>query len=257
MARVLIIDDERLVRELLRDLLARQGHQVVMAETGPRGLELFIDHKPDVTLLDVNLPQANGIEVLKKIRASNPTAPVIMLTGDERDHLEGLARKLGVTDFVRKSISPQALMATVAGVTQQPSSGPSQQRARGTGHSILIVDDEVLLCSAIQDVLSRLGYRVRTAFNGVQALTQIDHEPPDMVLVDMYMPGMNGIQLIRELRARHYAGGIIVLTGSKDEKMLQEALDLGSVDVIGKPVDLDRLALAIEVALTLSEPKPA
>jgi response regulator of citrate/malate metabolism len=77
-----------------------------------------------------------------------------------------------------------------------------------------------------------------------------------MVLVDMYMPGMNGIQLIRELRARHYAGGIIVLTGSKDEKMLQEALDLGSVDVIGKPVDLDRLALAIEVALTLSAPKP-
>jgi DNA-binding response OmpR family regulator len=268
MNRVLVIDDERLVRELLRDVLSRQGYQVVMAENGPKGLDLFKQHKPDVTLLDLHMWEMNGIDVLEQIRILEPGARVIMLTGDGGDKLEDQARRLGVTDFLRKSISPQALMATVASITQRnikagpvsktattkPSSSKSAE-SNGKRMSILLVDDEMMICTMVKKFLSGLGYVVRTAGSGAEALKLFDQQTPDMVVLDMYMPGLNGLQLIRKLRERRYTGGIIALTGSHDELLLQEALNLGSVDVMGKPVDLDRLALAIEVGLTLSEPQ--
>jgi CheY-like chemotaxis protein len=267
MSRVLVIDDERLVRELLRDVLSRQGYQVVMAENGPKGLQLFKEHKPDVTLLDLHMWEMNGIDVLEQIRILEPAARVVMLTGDGGDELEEQARRLGVTDFLRKSISPQALLATVAGITQGKGERPatstaaamkpsSSKRAPSNGKrmTILLVDDEIMVCNMVKKFLSGLGYTVRTAGSGAEALKHVDQETPDMVVLDMYMPGLNGLQLIRKLRERHYSGGIIALTGSQDELLLQEALNLGSVDVMGKPVDLDRLALAIEVGLTLSKP---
>lgn len=74
-----------------------------------------------------------------------------------------------------------------------------------------------------------------------------------MVILDMYMPGMSGLEVLRELRARDYKGGVVALTASQDEGMLQQILDLGSVDVMGKPVDLERLALVLHVGLTLTE----
>jgi len=206
----------------------------------------------------------NGIDVLEQIRILDPGARVIMLTGDGGDKLEDQARRLGVTDFLRKSISPQALMATVATMTTpkkepQPAKKVSASNGKDQKHgkrpSILIVDDEMMVCTLVKKFLSDLGYSVRTTISGTEALKQVDEKTPDLVVLDMYMPGLNGLQLIRKLRERHYTGGIIALTGSQDELLLQEALNLGSVDVMGKPVDLDRLALAIEVGLTLSEPK--
>jgi CheY-like chemotaxis protein len=264
MNRVLVIDDERLVRELLRDVLSREGYQVLTAENGQNGLDVFRQHRPDVTLLDLHMREMNGIDVLEQIRMLDRSARVIMLTGDGGENLENQARRLGVTDFLRKSISPQALMAAVATMTApkkepQPakkfsaSNGKTEKRAKRP--SILIVDDEMMVCTLVKKFLSDLGYAVRTTISGTEALKQVDDETPDLVILDMYMPGLNGLQLIRKLRERHYTGGIIALTGSQDELLLEEALKLGSVDVMGKPVDLDRLALAIEVGLTLSEPK--
>jgi response regulator of citrate/malate metabolism len=70
----------------------------------------------------------------------------------------------------------------------------------------------------------------------------------------MYMPGMNGLELLRELRARKYAGGVLGLTCSQDEHLLQGVLDLGAVDVMGKPVDLEKLELAVQLGYILTAP---
>ena len=258
MDRVLVIDDERLVRELLHDVLSRHGYDVAMADSGQKGLELFKERKPLVTLLDLHMWEMNGIDVLEQIRIIDPRARVIMLTGDGSDKLEDEARRLGVTDFLRKSISPQVLVATVVGMTQGKGSAqpaPNGSPSNGKRPSILIVDDEQMICTMVKKFLSGLGYVVRTTINGHEALKLVDQQTPDLVVLDMYMPGLNGLQLIRKLREHRYAGGIIALTGSQDELLLEEALKLGSVDVMGKPVDLERLALAIEVGLTLAGPK--
>jgi len=96
------------------------------------------------------------------------------------------------------------------------------------------------------------GYRVRTAQDGPSALAVAGQDPPQLVILDVYMPGMDGVEVFRRLRAQGYQGGIVTLTASQDRQLLQKMLELGSVDVIGKPVDLNRLALVVQVALVLS-----
>jgi len=115
--------------------------------------------------------------------------------------------------------------------------------------SILVVDDEPMIRDMLEQYLGLQGFRVRSAQGGAEALALVAQEPPQMIILDMYMPGMNGIEVLGELRARRYKGGVIALTASQDEKLLQEALNLGSVDILGKPVDLARLSLAIQVSL--------
>ena len=79
----------------------------------------------------------------------------------------------------------------------------------------------------------------------------VDEETPALIILDMYMPEMNGIGVLRGLQERRSTCGVILLTASQDEKLMTEALDLGVVDIIGKPVDIERLTLAIQLGLML------
>lgn len=120
----------------------------------------------------------------------------------------------------------------------------------------MVVDDEAMIRTLLTKFLTLRGYRVRAAQNGAEALAMAAQQPPDLVILDMDMPGMNGLDVLRELRARHYAGGAVALTASQDEQLLQQTLDLGSVDVIGKPVSLERLELVVQVGLLVANQDP-
>jgi DNA-binding response OmpR family regulator len=262
MATILVIDDERMVCDLLRAVLSRYGHEVLTAFDGRNGLALFEQHRPRFTLLDLRMPGMNGIEVLTRIRALDPRAAVIVLTGAGSVDLEDQARKMGVTDFLSKGLSLEILVGVMERVLQQPvkpPESPSQsadaQKApspsQETG-SILVVDDEPQIRELLRNYLSTRGYQVRVASDGQQALAMVDQKSPDIILLDVNMPGMNGIEVLKRLRATNYAGGVIFLTSSQDERLLQEGLELGSVDVLGKPVDLERLGLTIQLGCILS-----
>ena len=118
---------------------------------------------------------------------------------------------------------------------------------------VLVVDDEPMVRNLLSQFLTMRGYRVCTAQDGTQALAMVKQEQPQSIILDLYMPDMNGLEVLRQLRSQEYRGGVIVLTASQDEKLLQETLELGSVDIMGKPVDLERLALLIQVSLVLKE----
>lgn len=257
MATILVVDDERMIDDLLRATLSRHGHDVIIATSGQEGIERFRQGRPQITLLDLHMPGMDGVDVLKQIRSLDPLATVIMLTGRGTETLENQARQLGVTDFLRKGLSLEALLGSLERVMQRPRSRPFPEGTSGRlpgdqyPASILVVDDEAIVSSLLAQFLSRRGYRVRTAANGREALALVEQEIPQMIVLDLYMPGMNGVKVLRDLRARQYTSGVLVLTASQDEKLLQEALELGSVDVIGKPVNLERLVLAIQVGLML------
>ncbi len=250
MAKILVADDEWLICDLLRRILS-PAHEVVTAVNGREALELFQQHRPQITLLDLVMPEMDGIEVLRRIRAIDPQASVIILTGKASDALEQEVRALGATDFLRKGgLSVEDLRGIVGRVRQQVERPPS---AKGqAAKSILVVDDEPVIRALLSKFLTQQGYRVRLAQDGPAALALVREEPPRLMILDIYMPGMNGVEVFRQLRAQGYQGGVITLTASQDERLLKEMLELGSVDVVGKPVDLERLALVVQVALALS-----
>ena len=266
MSTILVVDDERLICDLLRSVLAGHGHEVLMAMNGREGLELFKKHRPRFTLLDLRMPEMNGIEVLKQIRVIDPQAAVLILTAWGSDALEQQARQLGVVDFLSKGLSLDVLVDAMERTLQQTAQAASPAQAAapggapraapvaaGDGDFILVVDDEPQIRDLLKRFLTLRGYKVRVASDGQQALTMVEQQAPQLIVLDVYMPGINGVEVLRQLRRRKFTGGVILLTGSQDDKLLQEALDLGSVDVMGKPVDLERLALAIQVGCILTE----
>jgi len=136
MARILVVDDEPMMLDLLHVTLTRKGHAVLKADGGRSAIQRFRQDHPDLTILDLNLPDITGIDVLREIRSVEPHTPVIILTGAGREDLENQARELGVTDFLRKGFSLHELGAALNRVLKQPgqadppASGPQNPRAR-------------------------------------------------------------------------------------------------------------------------------
>ena len=105
MAKILVIDDEQSIRDLLDRLLRRKGYYVVLAESGRKGLELFRRERPDVIVLDLKMPEMDGLTVLRQIRSLNRSQPVIVLTGSRTAEMEQQVRALGVTEYIAKGFS--------------------------------------------------------------------------------------------------------------------------------------------------------
>lgn len=129
MATILAVDDDAKIRELLATLLTRKGHHVLTANHGQKGLDLFRRERPQVTILDFEMPEMDGLAVLREIRAIDPQAPVIMLTGAGTEERETRARALGVTDFLAKGFSLHELGAALNRVLPSPE-GNEQGPAR-------------------------------------------------------------------------------------------------------------------------------
>jgi two-component system, OmpR family, response regulator ResD len=121
-ARVLVVDDEPMVREVLARYLEREGFTVDVAEDGEAALVSFAAAKPDLVLLDLMLPRVDGLEVFSRMRADASTA-VIMLTarGEETDRVVGL--ELGADDYVTKPFSPREVVARVRAVLRRSTTG--------------------------------------------------------------------------------------------------------------------------------------
>ncbi len=116
MARILVIDDEPSILELLDTIPRRRGHEVVLTEHGQKGVKLFQQEHPHVTILDLKMPDMDGLAVLREIRTLDPHAPVIILTGFGTKERERHTRELGVTEFIRKGFSSHTLGAALGRV---------------------------------------------------------------------------------------------------------------------------------------------
>lgn len=260
MSTLLVIDDDRLHCNLLQVALARHGYQVSTATGGREGVALFRQLRPVVTLLDLRMPEMDGLAVLKEIRTLDPRAGVIMLGGGATEELENHARKLRVTDFFRKGLSLDVLVGAVHRAVQQARREASATALRAEAdmeqapeEQILVVDDDVMTRDLLVRFLSLRGYRVRAAKDGREALRLVEESSPDLVILDLAMPEMNGVELLRALAARDYAGRTIILSGHQNDSLLADAWALGPQEVLDKPLDLERALMAVQLVMVCRE----
>jgi DNA-binding response OmpR family regulator len=128
--RILVVDDENIVREVVERYLAREGFQVSVAADGEAALRLARSEHPDLVVLDLMLPRVDGLEVCRRLRAEG-NVPIIMLTakGEETDRVVGLT--LGADDYMVKPFSPRELVARVQAVLRRAQGPPSAGQGRG------------------------------------------------------------------------------------------------------------------------------
>jgi DNA-binding response OmpR family regulator len=178
-ARVLVVDDEPIVRDVLVRYLRQEGFQVGTAADGASALEVFADTEPDLVLLDLMLPRIDGFEVFRRIRARNGT-PVIMLTarGDETDRIVGL--DLGADDYIGKPFSPREAVARVRAVLRRSGGlegGGTEDLLRFDGleidprtREVLVDGRPVELTPKEFELLHYLASEPRTVFSRLQLL---------------------------------------------------------------------------------------
>lgn len=137
--RVLVVDDEAPMRELVRGYLEAEGMDVITAADGPTAVDLIREQSPDVVVLDVNLPGFDGIEVLRRARTFTD-AYVIMLTAraEEIDRIVGLS--VGADDYVVKPFSPRELVVRVKALLRRPRAGLGERRADVLAQGELVID---------------------------------------------------------------------------------------------------------------------
>lgn len=187
---VLVVDDDETVRDQMRRFLVREGCDVVTARDGAEGLKLARQMKPALITLDVLMPGRDGWSVLQELKSDPELAniPVVMLTmADERNR--GYA--LGAADYIVKPIEREALRKLIA---------KFRSGASGSALRVLIVEDDENARQQWRRILSTEGCDVDEAENGRIALERLIRAPPDLIILDLIMPEMDGFEFLVELR---------------------------------------------------------
>jgi DNA-binding NtrC family response regulator len=135
--RIMVVEDDIHVASLLGAALTHQGHQVISAHDAEEALALLARHRPDVLLLDVLLGELSGIDLLRRLRSTDQALPVVLLTGHATANVLKIARRLGVTDILKKPLGlkrlPQVLREALAGRATRPRRAPAQGRRSAAG----------------------------------------------------------------------------------------------------------------------------
>lgn len=127
MKKILIVDDEQPTLDMCGLLLRALGYEVLTAENGSKGIDLFREKRPDIVLTDIKMPGKDGFEVIEQIMAINPHARVIVMTGHGDRDLAGKAMELGATDFVHKPMSREALERALQRAETNPEGDKPEQ----------------------------------------------------------------------------------------------------------------------------------
>jgi signal transduction histidine kinase/DNA-binding response OmpR family regulator len=202
-ARVLVIEDDATLASLLAESLALDGVEVELAPTGESGLERALARPPAAVCLDVSLPGTlDGWQVLVQLKAHPLTShvPVIVCTGEAG---RSTAQTLGATEFVSKPFTADQLREAVA------------RQLSAERSSVLVVDDEFALRRLVTETLARDGSEMREAADGREALAMIAVRQPDVLVLDLQMPELDGFAVLDRLleRADTRLLPVVVLTG--------------------------------------------
>jgi two-component system CheB/CheR fusion protein len=260
---ILIVEDDPEVRGHLELFLREEGYDATTAVDGPAALELVARAaiRPDLVLADYNLPSGmNGIQVVQKLRQElSRQIPFIILTGDiSTEALRDIAIHDGV--HFNKPVKLRELTQAIDKLLAKPPAAPTARPAHPAEEAsdsrlpkIIVVDDDPQIRDALRIVLEDEGRIVETYPSCEAFLAAFRPGDSACLLIDAYLPGMSGLDLLRKLHNDGHRLPSIMITGDSDVPMAVEAMKAGALDFIEKPVGREELIASIDRAFELSQ----
>lgn len=239
MKKVVIVEDEQILGDILLNKLYGEGYRAYWELDGEAGLNRIREVKPDLILLDVIMPKKDGYEVLEEIGKDKELKkiPVIVISNSGQPvEIERILR-LGAKDYIVKAqFSPEEVLDKVRKLIGGDEGKEKPKPAAGGSVKILIVEDDPFLSSLAAGRLEKEGYKVKVSVDGAQALKSIEEEIPDLVLLDIIMPGMNGFDVLRSIRGNPKTKDLPVMVFSNlgQEHEIEEGKKLGADDFLVK-----------------------
>lgn len=238
---IVLIEDEEVVVNLLTKKLKAVGYEVKTATDGISGLELIRTAKPDLVLLDMMLPRLNGLGVLKKLVEEKilPGLPVMVISNSGQQVDIDRILKLGVRDYlVKVNFDPNEVVTKINLVFSAEERGDNQAPTQEEPAliTILLIEDDIFLVDILEKKLIQARFKVFRALDGDQARTILAKERIDAILLDIILPGTNGLILLKEFKAdqRTKSIPVIIISNLGQKEEMQRGLEAGALHYIIK-----------------------
>jgi len=243
---ILVVDDDPQVARLFQQELQKEGYRVMVVTQGSRVVEVARQLQPELITLDL-LMDVDGLAVLQQLKREPDTADIpVVIVSVVPDAEQGLA--LGAADYLVKPLNEGELLSCVRRLLEQ-------REAESPG-KILVVDDEIDIVGWLKHALTHYGYQVDEAYDGIQALEAVAANKPDLILLDMKMPRMDGRTTVRRLRENPDTRDIpiIILSANPitDEREREQLTGLGVREFLRKPVTAEQLVAEVQKYLNHS-----
>ncbi|MGD1717043.1 response regulator [Dapis sp. BLCC M172] len=267
MASILVVDDQPHNVALLTDILEEDEFEVWQATSGVEALEMARKILPDLILLDINMPDMNGYLVCQHLKADRETTaiPIIFISALDGswDKVKGFS--VGGSDYITKPFNTleaivrienqlqiRQIQEKMLGIEEQGQATPHQTIA-SESKQILMVDDELKNLALLTDVLEEEGYEVWQADSGSEALRIAEMILPDLILLDIKMPDINGYDVCQQLKADAKTKLIPMIFVSAVDQTWDKvkAFSVGGSDYVAKPIDMLELMVRIRSQLQI------
>ncbi|HYL80222.1 MAG TPA: response regulator, partial [Candidatus Acidoferrum sp.] len=277
--RILVVDDEKASRDVLKSILALDGFEVDLAANGSEALVNAKAHLPDLILLDLLMPDMSGFEICRLLKQDPATRdiPIIVVTGMDRATAKEAVLTSGADDYVTKPMRIDDLRARVGAMLKVRRIREELDRTLAYLHEmdtvrsalsraalaravagpapngfqvaspipVLLVDDEAVSLKVYEDMLTEHGFQVFAATTGSEGLALAGQHPIETAILDIVMPAMSGLEVLEQLHRAHPDLPVIMLTGHATSKNAIAALKLGAFDFLVKGPDNGLIVSAV------------
>jgi len=270
---IFVADDDPTAVQAFEIRLKAMGLRVATATNGVTAMVMILKTNPDLVILDVGMPGADGLRVCERLREKQFHAPIIMFTGNADDGIISRCNELNARHVLKGALSWTDLQPMICELLEQkpePAAAqakppvPQQRRpvAATAAPKVLVVDDDKRVCQALGIRLGEHGIQALTAGNGAEGFAVALKERPDLVMTDYHMPGGGGDYLIHRLRGASLTKQtpVIVFTGFRHlDGQRDYALERdmrgrgGAVAFLTKPVDFDVLMQELRRHIVIPE----
>jgi two-component system CheB/CheR fusion protein len=253
---VLVVEDEPEMRELLEVYLQDEGHRSAAAPDGPAALDMVVRLRPDLIISDYNLPTGmDGLQVAAELRQIlHFQIPVIILTGDiSTDALRNIALRNCI--LLHKPVKLDELSEAIRRLLSEPRlaplpiPSPAEHKADPARPVVFIVDDDSHIRDEVRSIFEEDGQAVETYADCETFLEAYRPDREGCLLIDAYLPGMSGLELLQKLHNEGDRLPAIMITGNSDVAMAVRAMKAGASDFIEKPIGRSELLISVERAL--------
>jgi two-component system cell cycle sensor histidine kinase/response regulator CckA len=257
---ILVVEDNRVTNKMMRVTIQTGGYQALEALDGKTALELTKEHAPDLIFVDLMLSDMDGIELTRQLRRlpACREIPIIAFSGLQSKLDEARMLGNGFTNFLFKPVTPQALLESIEQALPPPGAVPTDGRQ---GVSMLVVDDDQVQGKIQRLHFESLGYQVTFAPDVETALQAARRSPPDVIVTDLIMPGMNGLDLCTQVRQVPSLTHVpIVVTSSTfchvGQEEIKIARDAGANTFAPRTPTMQELGQAVRSCLGHQPPQP-
>lgn len=235
-AKILVVDDQAGMRTTLKGILTKRGYEVETAEDGEQALLAVEKGDFRLVLMDIKMPGMSGVEAFLRIKQLNPSATVIMMTAFAMEDEIRRALREGAYTVMYKPFKINEMLGLIGECLEDRT-------------LVLVVDDQDEVRESLKMSLEAQGYRVVDSDTGEDCLKKIMQRKYQIILLDIKMPGIDGLQTLHRVKEVRPDVSVIMMSGQSVEATVQKALNEGSCAYVAKPIKIENLLEVIDKSL--------